>query len=290
MKGTVTKLYDIDSIEIPEEMLDIHVEDAAIENKVQLLSLRYAKESEEKTAVKGDIVYCKADADSYPDGRTVILFTDTEMPGAEQASQEAIGKSVKDSFSAVLFDKTAVLTVQKVIRRSLAEVNDDLVCSVGIEGVKTLDEYRAYLKTQALENMRTEKEKEIAQYFLSELENSSEYAYDEKEMEALIQTSVEQYAAESAEFGEEIDPDEVKAFVISQAKQGWIAEAFCKSRDIQIDMEEIKANAEQMLEMEALAGGEVPDKTEYIEMLVQNAQFDALFGYIHKIANGKFGG
>lgn len=290
MKGTVTKLCDIDKIEIPEELLDVHVEDEAIEEKVQLLSLRYAKESEAETAVKGDIVYCRADGDRYPDGRTVILFTGTEMPGVEQASQEAVGKRVNDCFSAVIFDQATALTVQKVIHRSPAEVTDALICGVGIEGVKSLDEYRGYLKEQALENMRTERKKEIAQYFLTELENNSEYAYDEKEMEELIQTSLGQYEAEYAELGEEITPDEVKAFVLSQAKQGWIAEAFCKSRDIQIDTEGIKAEAEQMLELEALAGGEVPDRAEYLEMLVQNARFDALFGYINQIANGKLGG
>lgn len=44
MNGFVTKLCDIDSIEIPKEMLEIHVDEQQLEEELSALSLRYAKE------------------------------------------------------------------------------------------------------------------------------------------------------------------------------------------------------------------------------------------------------
>lgn len=69
MKGYATKLCDIDSIAIPAELLETHVDGQLIEEEINALALRYAKESAADCAAEGDIVHCKAGADSYPDGR-----------------------------------------------------------------------------------------------------------------------------------------------------------------------------------------------------------------------------
>ena len=44
MKGYVTRLCDIDSIGIPDEMLEVHIDKERIENQIAALSLRYANE------------------------------------------------------------------------------------------------------------------------------------------------------------------------------------------------------------------------------------------------------
>lgn len=287
MNGAVTKLYDIDSIRIPEELLDLRVDDREIEEKVRMLSVRYAKESEADVAAVGDIVYCKADAGSYPDGRRVILFTGTSIPGAEDASEKAIGKSVNDSFSAMLSEKTVTLTVEKIIRRLPAEVNDALVRSIGLDDVTTLDEYRAYLKEQAIADMRMERHKAIFSYFLGELEKNSEFFYDEKELKEYIQSLIAQYPPD---MGVEMSQEELEKRVFSQVKESWIADEFCKSRHIEIDMKEVEEAADQMLEMQALMGEEAPAREEIIEMYLQNAKFGALYEYVDKIATGKLGG
>ena len=89
MKGFVTKLCDIDSIEIPKEMLEIRVDEQQLEEKLSALSLRYAKEEPTETAQAGDTVFCQADRESYPDGRTILLYTSVPLPGAEDAETQA---------------------------------------------------------------------------------------------------------------------------------------------------------------------------------------------------------
>ena len=70
MKGIVKKLCDIDGIAIPAEMLEVHVDDKQVEQAIERLSLRYAKECPAETAQNGDLVRCHAEAG---DGRPILL-------------------------------------------------------------------------------------------------------------------------------------------------------------------------------------------------------------------------
>lgn len=58
MKGYVTRLCDIDSIGIPDEMLEVHIDKERIENQIAALSLRYANEISSIICARGDIVRC----------------------------------------------------------------------------------------------------------------------------------------------------------------------------------------------------------------------------------------
>lgn len=142
MNGSVSKLCDIDCIVIPEEMLNVSVDEAHIEEEIKALSLRYAEERQVDKVQKGDIVYCEADKESFPDGRTIILYTDIDVPGAENASKASLGMNSGESFETELVGKKVQLTVNKIVRRTPAEVTDELVAGMGVEGVSTIDEYR----------------------------------------------------------------------------------------------------------------------------------------------------
>ena len=71
MKGIVKKLCDIDGIAIPAEMLEVHVDDKQVEQAIERLSLRYAKECPAEAAQNSDLVRCHAEAG---DGRPILLY------------------------------------------------------------------------------------------------------------------------------------------------------------------------------------------------------------------------
>lgn len=287
MIGTVTKLYDVDSIVIPEELLDLQVKDSVIKEKVQMLSTRYAKESYADVVAPGDIVYCKADENSYPDGRKIILYTGTEVPGSQEAAKMTIGKRANDTFTTTLAGKFVTLTLQQIICRTPVEVDDALIAEIGIEGIHSVDEYREYIKEQMLADMRMERHKAIFYHFITELVEKSEFSYEEKEMNEYIQSLIAQYPPDSMI---EMSDEEVKERVLSQVKESLIADAFCTAYSIEIDMKEVEEAADQMLQMQALMGEEVPSREEMIEMYLQNARFGALYDYVDKIATEKLGG
>lgn len=290
MKGFVTKLCDIDSIEIPKEMLDIHVDEQQVEAELSALSLRYAKEEPAETAQTGDVLFCRADRESYPDDRTILLYTSVPLPGAEDAAKLALGKETGDCFTAKLAGKNVTLTVEKIVRRTPVAVNDDLIAQLGIAGVATVEDYRNYLRNKAQKDLELESSKAVVRYILEQMEAGSTFEYDRQEMDAYIRKNMEQYLRESQEAGFEESPEELREAVLAQEKQNWMVEAFCKSRGIEIDRAEAEAQADQMLEMMQLTGEPVPDREELVEMELQNACFDGLMGYIEKMLEKKTGG
>ena len=290
MNGYVSRLCDINSIAIPEELLHVEVDEQAVEAQVQALSLRCAEETEAERVETGDVVHCKADAISYPDGRVILLFTGTAVPGAEEAAKAALGKAVGDTFPAVLAGKTAELAVEKIVRRVPVEVTDVVVAALGIDGVTTVEGYRAYVRAQAIANQQMENTKMITAHFLREMVENSAFVYDETAMEQYIQTNMPQFLAECAESGEEVSEEEIRASVVDQMKQSWVAEAFCKSRGIEVDKAAIEEQADQMVEMMRLMGEEAPDRAEIVEMAYQGECLNGLIDGINEIIAERRGG
>ncbi len=289
MKGYVTKLCDVDSIEIPEEMLAVHVDAERIEAEINALSLRYADEISAIICAEGDIVRCKADEESYPDKRTIILFTGAALPAADAAAKAAVGKKLGESFKTELAGKPVTLTVSKITRRSPVEVNDALIASIGIEGVSTVEGYRAYLTAKATEDANMENSKAIMRYIMEQMISTSEFEYDEAAMTAAVEQAKVELAAMPME-GYAPTDEELAESVMFQHKQGWVAEEFCRRHGIKIDEENVKQQAEQLGQMMELMGETVPDEAELLDMARTEACLTPLFEHLNNIIMQKIGG
>lgn len=291
MNGTVTKFCDPDSIRIPGELLEVHVEEAALDAEIQRLGLRYAREIPAERVESGDMAECLGDPEAYPDGRKILLYTATALPGAEAAAQAVMGKSVGDRVETEILGKAVTLTVKKILRREPVEVNDDLIRSLGLEEVGTLSEYRDFLRKKAEADQKLENSKAIIRCLMDEMLNCSEFRYDGNEMEAYIRKMKAEYAAQGPEDGiPPMSDEELRQSVILQTEQGWLMEAFCRERGIAIDEAAAEDEANQMAEMSALMGEPAPDREELLSMARQNQCFTAFFDYADKVIAEKMGG
>lgn len=287
MKGVVKKLCDIDGIAIPAEMLEIHVDDKQVEQAIERLSLRYAKECPAEAAQNGDLVRCHAEAG---DGRPILLYPGMALPGAEEAEKAALGKSAGDVIETALCGKPVSLTVEKILRRAPVEVTDALIASIGIKDVTTVAEYRAYLRSKLLADLRMERGKEIARYLMDKMIADCKYDYDEAEMAQYIR-SIEEEISTQADMEElSRSPEDLRQAIADQAKQLWMAEAFCKARGIAIDEADVTMQADQMQEMMSLLGEKIPERKELVEMARQDAYLSELFTYIDNIIEQRMGG
>lgn len=290
MKGIVTNLCDISSIPVPEELLNIYVDEQSVQERMDSLSLRYAEESSAQTAEKGDIVYCTADSASYPDGRQLILFTGTEMPGAQEAAEAAVGKAVGEAFKTCLLEKPVELKIDRIVRRTPAELDDKLIASLGIEGVADVPAYRSYLKEKMLADLRMERSKELTHYYMDELIDGSSFEYDEGELRAYAEACLDEWKTEYAAMDIEASDEEILRGVESQTKQEWVADAICKMLGHETDMEQAEADADRMIEMMTLMGENVPSREEMIKMSVRDDKFNVMFGYIDEKVTEIMGG
>lgn len=285
MNGFVSRLCDLDGVSVPAEMLELKIDAQRIEGEIKALSLRCAKESAVELAENGDIVRCTADKESYPDGRTILIFTGTELPGAQEAAKAALGKRRGDVFPAPLAGKTVNLRVQTVTRRTPVEVNDALIASLGIEGVSSVEGYRAYLTEKAEGEQKLERSKMIMRYLMDALVNGSEYSYDEGEMQAYVEkTKTERPQPEG------VTEEMVVESIVYQCKQLWVAEAFCRQQGIETGEAEVEQMADQFAEMMQLMGEAVPERSELLEMARGELCLTPLFEHISRLIEQKFGG
>ena len=285
MNGFVSRLCELDSVSVPAEMLEVKIDAQHIESEIEALSLRCAKESTVELAETGDLVRCRADKESYPDGRTILIFTGTELPAAKEAAAAALGKRAGDVFSAELAGKTVQLCVETVIRRTPVEVNDALIASLDIEGVDSVEAYRGYLNSKAEGEQKLERGKMIMRYLMDALINGSEYSYDEDEMQAYVEkTKAERPQPEG------VTEEMVVESIIYQCKQMWVAEAFCRRQGIEAGQTEIEQMADQFAEMMQLMGEAVPERGELLEMARGELCLTPLFEHINSLIEQKFGG
>ena len=290
MNGIVTRLCDADSIHIPQELLTLHVDPQQVEEALQRLSLRYAAECPADTAESGDIIYCQADHASYPDGRTILIYTGTMLPGAEAAAQALLGHHAGDSVQTQLMDHPTALTIQKILRRTTVNVDDALIARLGLDGVATVDDYRAYLRQKKLEDLQMERHKELTRYLLDQMIAGSSFSYDEAEMDAYMQSALDEMRENCGDEIEDADPEEMRASIAEQVKQGWIATEFGKRQGVEIQMDQVEAETDQMIEMMQLMGEQVPSREEMIQMAIEDQYSNALFAYLDGIIAQKMGG
>jgi FKBP-type peptidyl-prolyl cis-trans isomerase (trigger factor) len=286
MNGFVTKLYDVDSITIPAEYLKTQVDAQAIEDEIKALSLRCAQETKADQVAEGDLVRCKADQASYPDHRTILLFTGVQLPGAEEVSKAAVGKHPGDVFTASLAGKTAQLTVEEIIRRVPVPVNDATVASLGMEGVTTVEAYRAYLTEKAEKEQKQEQNKQIMRHYMDAMVNGSQYSYDESEMTAYV-AKMKAEALERDPATAEMGDERITESIVYQCKQQWLAEAICKEQGTTPAQEEIEQYADQMAEMFQMVGEAVPGHEELLEMAKNELCIEPMFEYLNQLIQKK---
>lgn len=275
----VKKLCDIDSVKIPEEFLVTEVDESEVDAALNGMSLRYAKKSEVDACGEGDILFCDG-GELYPDGRDVLIFTGTAVPGAQKAAADGVGKRVGESFNTELCGKKASLTVKKIVHLTPAEINDEFIKSLSLEDVGTVSEYKEHIRATIKENLEAQKGNLINHFFMETLINESEFSYDEAQMKAYVEKA---YAESVKMYGEEFaeeDPDDMKASIESFTKQSCAVKAFCEEKGLEPDMDAINGDVDSLLQMMALTGEEAPSREELLESEVSGAYMNMFFEYV----------
>lgn len=289
MKGTVTKLREVDSVQIPADMLSVSVSPQQVDDELHQLAMRYANKTQVQAVQPGDIVTCKAHG-GYADGRNVLLFTGLDIPGAQAAVQAALGKTVGDEFACTLAEKAVNLVVESITRLTPAEVNDALIASMNMDGVTTVGAYRQYAEDMLKQREKSEKNKLAMNYVMDQMLEGSEFAYDEAEVDAYLAAHMQEITAEYEESGIAFSEQDIRHDVLQMLKQGWMAEEFCKRSGYQLDMAAVENDTDQMLEMMSLMGEPTPDRETMLEESMTNAYIMEMFRQIDALVKEKTGG
>lgn len=281
MKGRVDKLCLPKDIELPKGFLKVALDAGAVESDLRRLSARYARMTEADRVTVGDIAHLRAEGGPLADGREVLLFTGMEMPGAEAAVSVVVGKAIGDSFDTEIFGEGVRLTVTGSVHPIPAEINDELIASIGIEGVTTFSAYRDYVSKKMLAEMRFEKAKEATYYIVGEMMKRSTFTYDGDELDAYVKDNKDALLGEYLAAGmEEPSLEELRDAILEKQKQSWLAVAFCEEWGVSVDVDSAVAQVDEMLELYRMMEMEVPSREELTEESVFNAYVSGMYSAV----------
>lgn len=192
MKSKVIKLADMKSIAVPDEMRKWHVTEMDFQNQLKRLAPMHPVETHPDSVMSGDSVLCaclspdaKWNREYFPvyPGRGMLdARLENAVIGMKPSEQKTIGN--------------VTLKVREITRRVPAEVSDELILAERIDGVQTLEQYRAYWVAATEKERRKNALNQIIHYLQQQVVERSELqCCDEELSEIARQIAKKQYAA-----------------------------------------------------------------------------------------------
>lgn len=288
MNGTVKKLFEMSSAKIPSDLFSTEVNPRLVQEEIFLLAMRYGTLSEAEDVCPKDIAHCKAEGGTFADGREVLIYTDLNLPGAEDVSRDVLGKRVGETFNTVINGEKTLLTLLRSVRPIPAEVDDNFIASLGIDGVDTVEDYQRYVADRILADKKTENSKEAVYFIINQMVERSEYEYDES---AIAEYALENRAVVEEEFREEgydaPSDEEITEMFLMHEKECWLAQKVCELNGITMSREEAEKEADKMVELMALMGEDVPDREVLMKDILQNFAFMEFHNIVREYASRK---
>lgn len=294
MKAIVTKLCDISSLTVPEEMTKWRVRPEDVEDQLRTLALSHAVELHPDKAAFHDSVRLSAE------GRMdVLLYPGLSLPGAEGAEKAVLGLGVGDTLTAPIGGSALTMRVEEIRRRVPAEINDALIQAQDMDGVSTVEQYRDWYRAKTEAQNKEILLKEIAFYLLGALRDRSEFDFDREELDAWARERAQESIDSCTAMGE--DPhipdegvelltdegvlDKFQDMAITEFKTRLAAEELCRQNHVSVAFDEAsRKEFEQMLppDLEISEEDREASKAAFVEGIPISKAFDLLRSYAEK--------
>lgn len=178
MRSRVLKAADYRSVDIGGLLKPFEPDDAALEAELRRLTNPYIRWEEGKTAAAGDQVTCRLVSDCPRFNKEKVRFVAGSGMFHQELEALAIGMKAGETRKTVLPEGGVALTVTGVMKRIIPELSDEMVEKLGLEGIRTLEEYRTYLLEQQKEKYLAEAVWEPYLYLRKRVLEDTEFVID----------------------------------------------------------------------------------------------------------------
>lgn len=181
MNSKVIRLWDHTNEPVPEEYCHWGVTDAEVEEQLQLLSRNRAQLVEKDAVEEFDAVRCRVHNGTLP---VTLVYPGRKLyPELEQA---VLGARVGEERTAMVEGKTITLTIERICAYVPAPVDDALIKSEKLPGIKTVEQYKTWWQEQENAERFAKNSQHFAYELLHKMAENSEMDVDEEEMTASL--------------------------------------------------------------------------------------------------------
>ena len=151
MKSKVLQVKDYREIDVRPLLTPFAPDEEALETELRRLTNPYIRWEEGRTAASGDQVVCRLVSDCPRFHREKVRFVAGSGMFHRELEALAAGMSVGETGELDLPEGRVSLTLTGVMNRVVPAPSDEMVEKLGLEGVRTVADYRAYLLAQQKE-------------------------------------------------------------------------------------------------------------------------------------------
>lgn len=148
MKSRVLRVMDYRNVDMKPLLKPFVPDEAALEKELMRLANPYIRWEEGTTVSAGDQVICCLESDCPRFRREKVRFVAGSGIFHWELEALSIGMSVGEIKTAELPEGKVSLCVTAVKNRLVPRISDEMVEKLGLEGVRTVDDYSVYLLKQ----------------------------------------------------------------------------------------------------------------------------------------------
>ena len=186
MKSRVLQIKDYREVDITPLLKPFVPDEAALETELRRLTNPYVRWETGETASAGDQVVCRLVSDCPRFSKEKVRFVAGSGMFHKELEALVIGMTVGEAREADLSEGRVSLTLTGVMNRVVPEPSDEMVEKLGLEGVDTVADYRAYLLAQQKDSAFQDALYEPQKQLMAEVIAGSEFVLCKEDWAAVV--------------------------------------------------------------------------------------------------------
>ena len=181
MKSRVLRARDYREVDVKPLLKPFAPDEAALEAELRRLTNPYIRWEDGTTVSPGDQVVCRLASDCPRFQKEKVRFVAGSGMFHRDLEDMSIGMEAGETRETVLPEGKVSLTLTGVMNRVVPEPGDEMVEKLGLDGVHTVAEYRAYLLEQQKAAAFQEDSYDALNHLMREVISGSEFVLDRED-------------------------------------------------------------------------------------------------------------
>lgn len=184
-KPEIMEMFDFRNVSIPDKLLEIKVPEAAVDQALHQVAKRYLAISHTDGPIQnGDIAIVdmqSEDAAWQREGEHINVGLGFSEPVLEES---LLGMCTGEKKSLSIRGACVTIQVRSIRHLTIPVLTDEHVRALGMDGINTIEDYRAHVTANALERAKQEKLNALIPYVTKQVAEQSQFRIPEDALQA----------------------------------------------------------------------------------------------------------
>lgn len=198
MRSKVLSMFPFERVDITSFRRRVTLDEAKLQKEMDRAVYPYITWEAGDEVAPGDVVSCRMESDDPRFRRDSAKITVGAGLLDKEEEQKLAGARVGTVQTLSCRGRSVTVTVLDIRKRRMPPLEDRMVEALGLEGVHTVEQYRAYLVKQAVDEQFAHDSYEVIQAVLQEVRRRSEVLIDEADWQQSVDWDLNRLAVLSA--------------------------------------------------------------------------------------------